>query len=161
MKTTGVDNFVPPLIRRRRWRFAQVAMAALTVNFLLTACSSQEPSPDDQSFLPRDQTPGPAPTGGIDFQVETNGVTITWLSEGNSLAITTTGSSSCPLAPLEFRGAEQEVLVLAIDSGGSELCTADMSPTTSIVERPTKWNIPGPIEYEAVGEEYLLTLTDG
>lgn len=66
---------------------------------------------------------------------------VAWVNDGDFLAVTTVGSSSCPTGPVTWTTGNNE---LAIDTGelrpGAGNCTTDNSPYTTIFEIPTGIN---------------------
>lgn len=125
--------------RRRASRAGRVRIgltAAVVTAIALSACSS--PSPE-QEFLPGPRTStAPSADDGLP-QVDLGMVVLTWPQDDGTLFVTTRASSSCPLVPREFEGAESAALVLAPDTAGSSVCSADLAPTTTAIDRPSLW----------------------
>jgi hypothetical protein len=72
-----------------------------------------------------------------------SGVSATW--RGGRLHITTWGSGSCPAVPTRARarGAHAVEVTISADYGG--VCTADLGPTTSVIEVPDGIAAAGPL----------------
>jgi len=80
-------------------------------------------SPDDVVFEPEEQEFTPA---------------VGWIDEGNSIRISTRGSSSCPTIPmtLEITSAEKIVVTVGDDVTVGDACTSDFSPHNSRIDLP-------------------------
>lgn len=66
-----------------------------------------------------------------------------WVESGSVFAVTTWGSSSCPLVPIELSELTADAVGISFADSPGEVCTADMAPTTneftlpvSVTERP-------------------------
>ena len=61
-----------------------------------------------------------------------------WVPESaGRIALVTFGSSSCPVEPVSYDRDSADALSLWAEyTGQSEVCTADMSPTTFVIELP-------------------------
>lgn len=116
-------------------KVAGFGAAGLVSCLVLSGCS-------DAPRIAGDRAPSPAPTVDIVAQRTAQGaegITITWPLDSASIIITSLGSSSCPLVPLRVEGDQRNVVVLDRDTGGSDVCTADISPTSSTIARPATW----------------------
>ena len=112
---------------------AQRYLAAIVVvisSLALAGCSSDP-------FMDREQVRGFPSSEEALAQVDLGRVLVTWPRVGDLIQLTTEGSSSCPLVP--YRALDDDALELRIDTGGSEACSADLSPVTSTVQRPSGW----------------------
>lgn len=81
-------------------------------------------------------------TGG--GQLSEGGRPAAWLTDDGRLAVVVAGSSGCPTEPVEARARDPHHLVVVVrpdePSGGA--CTADLSPTTSIIRLPDEISAP-------------------
>lgn len=135
----------------------RITLAASVLALLLTFACGCAPS---ELQIESKRTQEPAPSNGFVAQIvvtRAEGVTVTWLADGDEIVITTQGSSSCPLVPLRLDGEAAEVLVLGRDDGGSPACSADLAPTSTTIKRPDAWNLGAQITGSYTDTELRLT----
>jgi hypothetical protein len=78
--------------------------------------------------------PGAVPT----FAVPPPLPPVSWADDGETLAVTTRGSSSCPTGPADVEAVGPQEIRVAVRPlfPDRDPCTADVAPTTSEVEVP-------------------------
>jgi hypothetical protein len=79
---------------------------------------------------------------------------LSWLSDGR-LAVTTWGSSSCPMIPDRVLEEAGEV-VLVVEAAPADACTDDLGPTTSVIEVPVGWSAYAEVTGELSEEIWSL-----
>jgi hypothetical protein len=134
---------------RARPPLAVVILLAL----VMPGCSAGE------ARIEADRAPTPAPTGRIIAQQAADGaegIIVSWLADSTRVTITTLGSSSCPLVPLRIAPDHPDVLILDRDTAGSSVCSADLNPTSSTLERPEGWTPDSPMRAEYRDNDVLL-----
>ena len=57
------------------------------------------------------------------------------MMDEKTIHVTTMGSSSCPAVPVDVTIIDG-VVVVSVDSDSAGACTADLAPTTSVIELP-------------------------
>ena len=67
-----------------------------------------------------------------------DGVRVGWLDDGALIALTTYGSSSCPVPPDALAVSEPDALTITLGSSFGLFCTADMHATTYEIPTPTE-----------------------
>ena len=87
---------------------------------------------------------------------------VTWLQPGETFAVVTWGSSSCPAEASAIEAPDAaSVVVTFASSGGSGPCTADMAPTTHEFTLPpeaTERPLGVVIRFEDYEQETAITL---
>jgi len=127
-----------------------VAIAIATLSLALAGCSADP-------FMDREQERGFPSSEEALAQVDLGRVLVTWPHDLDLIQLTTEGSSSCPLVP--YRTLDDEVLELRIDTGGSAACSADLSPVTSTVERPSGWPTGVSLEMTSTDDDSTIFIT--
>jgi hypothetical protein len=128
--------------------------ALLLVAAFLTGCSSG-PVPPDIPIEPSVEQ-GPPPETNVVGTREAGGIVISWLA-GDRIAVTTTGSSTCPRVVVGVDGSDPARIVIQKPDAGVD-CSADLAPTTSTFSPPSGWAQPADIRVDASDEETILTL---
>jgi hypothetical protein len=90
--------------------------------------------------------PGTAPSR----PVPSIGVNATW--RDGRLDITTWGSGSCPGVPTRARARGEHAVEVTISADYNGVCTADMAPTTSVIELPDGLAATGPLSVMVRGK---------
>jgi hypothetical protein len=80
-----------------------------------------------------------------------SGVNATW--RDGRLEITTWGSGSCPGVPTRVRVRGQHAVEVTISADYSGACTADLGPTTSVIEVPPGIAATGPLTVTVRGAD--------
>ena len=84
--------------------------------------------------------PGPTAPAmpGQTFEVLPPPPPVVWADDGAHLAVTTSGSSSCPLGPTvaEVVGAQEVRVHVTLLFPDRDPCTADIAPTTTDIDVP-------------------------
>jgi hypothetical protein len=121
----------------------------------MAGCSSSPAGPKSIAVthyrgLPSGATPaGPFPAIGVNAA---------W--RAGRLDITTWGSGSCPGVPTRARARGAHAVEVTISADYSGACTADMAPTTSVVELPGGIAAAGPLTVLVRGKDRsLVTIT--
>jgi hypothetical protein len=114
-----------------------VVLVAAVLALCGCADAGQGP-PVGREPLPQQSLQPPTPGAEQTFEVLPPPPLVTTWSDDGDLAVTTHGSSSCPSGPIAVTVVgEQEVAVeIGLLFPDRDPCTADMSPTTTEVERP-------------------------
>jgi hypothetical protein len=97
-------------------------VAALAVA-VLAGCSPVSVADDSYPGSPA----GAPPSDGV---IGEGGPIVSWLDEGETFAVTTFGSSSCPPVATSIDQTEGTAVVIHFESASASACTADMGPTT-------------------------------
>ncbi|HEU5155694.1 MAG TPA: hypothetical protein VFU43_01775 [Streptosporangiaceae bacterium] len=112
---------------------------------LAVGCSPGTTSPKSIAVTHyRGLPPGVAPA-----QLST-GVNAVW--RAGRLEITTWGSGSCPGVPTGLRARGAHALEVTISDDYSGACTADLAPTTSVIEVPDGIASAGPLAVTVRGK---------
>lgn len=84
-----------------------------------------------------------------------------WVEDGSVFAVTTWGSSSCPLVPTELSGIAANAVGIHFEDSPQQACTADMAATSheftlpgSVTERP----VMIAVTYESWDDVHTLLL---
>lgn len=83
-------------------------------------------------------------------------VTVSWLTTGE-LAITSSGSSSCPLVVVGIVEDIPAQIVLEV-AATEDNCTADIALTTSTLPAPSGWETATPLEAEHSENRAIISL---
>lgn len=71
-------------------------------------------------------------SGGVPPEAEVTGEPVAvWVEEGESFAVTTWGSSSCPAEPTSVETTDAGIVEISFETDAEGPCTADLAPTTS------------------------------
>lgn len=82
----------------------------------------------------------------------------TWVDRGSTFSVTTWGSSSCPPVPVRVEGND-DVVTVTYDDNRHNVCTADLAPTTRVLELPDGMDdSPLRVKLAGLGEPVQLTL---
>lgn len=80
-----------------------------------------------------------------------SGLAVTWVERGETFAIVTWGSSSCPPAATGLTAEGEDRVVVAFAPSPNDPCTADMAPTThefALPDRVTRTPVTIDIRYD-------------
>lgn len=133
----------------RRIGYISVGIAAC----LLTGCS--EPGPGVAQRV----TPG-VPEGLV-VEPMSEGPAATWIEQGETFAVVTWGSGSCPLVATALAAEESDRIAVTFGRSPKDPCTADMAPTTHEFDVPdevTGSPVVIEVRYEDWPDEHTLTL---
>ncbi|PWC07159.1 hypothetical protein [Mycetocola zhujimingii] len=128
-----------------------VSLAALLAVGLLTGCGGNGVAQDVRPGLP----------DGLDVDPTDTTIAATWLERGETFAIVTWGSSSCPPAASALTAEGSDRIAVTFAPSPNEVCTADMAPTTHEFELPdevTRTTVTIDVSYEDSDETSTLTL---
>jgi hypothetical protein len=135
-------------------RRASLAAVALASVFLLSACAPGTAPVEDFPGLPSDaqsdHSEGEGETAvddaeadaeeGEEEAVEEGPLAAAWLEEGGKIAVTTFGSSSCPLVGTGIKVVEPadsgNAVQVSVEQRGGEVCTMDYVPHTTVFWTP-------------------------
>ncbi|MDR5698473.1 hypothetical protein [Agromyces aerolatus] len=142
-------------------RRAALAGAALASVFLLAACApgtspaeSYQGEPEVEHIVAEDEE-GAAEEDTHAVEGETSAV---WLQQGGQLAITTWGSSGCPIVGtdikvIEPRGEGNTVEIVTKEYPEDQICTMDFVPFTTVFWTPLDVTTTEPLTVLIEGEE--------
>jgi hypothetical protein len=125
-----------------------VAGLAATGMAGIAGCSSGPSGPKSiavthyRGLPPGATPPRPFPSLGVDAG---------W--RAGRLDVTTWGSGSCPAVPTRVRARGTHAVEVTISADYSGACTADMAPTTFVVEPPSGIAAAGPLTVMVRGKE--------
>ena len=141
--------------------------AAAALGVVLVLCLGGCASTGPDGALPTVPVP-PGPTvpltPGQTLEVLPPPPPVRWSDDGEHLAVTTTGSSSCPSGPTDVTvlGDQEVGIEIGFLFPDRDPCTADMAPTTTEVERPRGIDpaetVTVRLGYEGGGEETVVVL---
>jgi len=125
------------------------------VALLLAGCSDAH-SAADRSYA------GLPESGNVPPDAEINAEPIAiWIEEGESFAVTTWGSSSCPAEPTSLETTDAGVVDILFDTDAGGPCTADLAPMTHEFTVPDDAaTAPLVISLRGVGEAPLQLMLD-
>ncbi|MGX5695746.1 hypothetical protein ACWKWP_06070 [Agromyces soli] len=157
-------------------RRASLAAVALASVFLLSACAPGTAPVEDFSGLPSDaqsdHSEGEGETAvddadadaeeGEEEAVEEGPLAAAWLEQGGKIAVTTFGSSSCPVVGTNIKVVEPagagNTVEVSVEQRGGEVCTMDYVPHTTVFWTPmnvtTTEELTVKVTGEAGGEEF-------
>jgi hypothetical protein len=81
-----------------------------------------------------------------------------WMT-GGRMAVVTYGSSSCPALPIRLDVSANNNLKVTVNPLSSGPCTADLAPTTSVIEIPKALDITRGVTVTITGDGYGATVT--
>jgi hypothetical protein len=91
------------------------------------------------------------PSGAPDESVR-RGATLAVWTDGQ-LALTTWGSGSCPAVPVALTALDASTVEITVSADyGASPCTADLSPTTSVIDLPDTLTGPGPLTVKVLAD---------
>lgn len=102
-------------------------------------------------------TPAPGPDDSLEDQF-LSGPRIGWLDEGDRLAITFAGSSSCYAVPTAISAPTSRSIELTLEHVGGSTCTADMALRTHVIRTPEGIDPMLGVEVTVVGETGVQVL---
>lgn len=135
-------------------RRASLAAVALASVFLLSACAPGTAPVEDFPGLPSDaqsdHSEGEGETAADDADadaeegeeeaVEEGPLAAAWLEQGGKIAVTTFGSSSCPVVGTGIKVVkpfgEGNAVEVAVEQRGGPVCTMDYVPHTTVFWTP-------------------------
>lgn len=106
------------------------AVAAFAVVAVSGACSADAPESIAETHL-----------AGVPSGVLADGIFVASHEDSRRINLVTTGSSSCPVLPvrMEWNPVDDVLLIgLGNPAGRDQPCSADMSPTTSVLRLPSE-----------------------
>lgn len=94
---------------------------------------------------------------------EGEGVMISWLHQGGQIALTTWGSSSCPVVGSDISvvspaGEGNTVAITTENPAADQICTMDYVPHTSVFWTPQEVITGEPLTVQVLGEEFVLPI---
>lgn len=148
------------LVRARRaGRAAAVALASV---LLLAACGPGAEPVEDYSGLPISDHAGDA-DGHEEEGAAPEALSAVWLEHGAKLAVTISGSSSCPevgrrIRVIEPAGEGNRVAVDLVERPVDEICTMDYVPHTTVFWTPLDVTTTEPLVVEVAGERVTVPI---
>jgi hypothetical protein len=144
----------------------RAAVVLTLVALTLCACRGARDEPDQGRPVPLAPGPTLPATPEPTLEVRQPPPPVAWADDGRRLAVTTTGSSSCPVGPTDIKVVgEQEVRVeLAFLSADRGACTADLASTTTEIEVPRGISADEPLTvvlHREGGEEQFVVPASG
>jgi hypothetical protein len=136
------------IVLRRILTCAAAALALLVI----TGCA-----PHDAPA----STATPGIPDGVEIDPLGNAPAGAWVERGESFAVVTMGSSSCPPVVTDVRAKAGDHVVVTFGPSPNDPCTADMAPTTHQLDLPegvTGSPVTVEIEYEDWPETQSVTL---
>ena len=147
-------------------RRAGVVAVAVASVFLLSACNPSPRAVEDFSGMPVSDHEGEAEGGEsdegddevvADEETATDGLSAQWLGDGGQLAVTISGSSTCPpvgtRVNVEDRAGEgNRVSVEVAELPADQVCTMDFVPHTTVFWSPVFVTTTEPLVVE-VGDQ--------
>ncbi len=129
--------------------FASVGV--LVVAILLTGCGGKSVANDVRAGVP----------DGVDVDPMNATTAVGWVDRGETFAIVTWGSSSCPPIATALTTEGEDRIAVTFEPSPNEVCTADMAPTTHEFDLPndvTSVPVTVDISYGNEGETRSVTL---
>lgn len=90
-----------------------------------------------------------------------DGSSVTWIERGETFAVVTWGSSSCPPVATGLTAESEDHVVVTFGPSPNDPCTADMAPTThefALPDRATRTPVTVEIRHENWAEVDTQTL---
>lgn len=149
-------------VRARRAGLA--AAVALTSVFLLAACGPGGGPVENYSGIPVSDHSGDAEGhAGEEDGEAPEALSAVWLEQGGKLAVTISGSSSCPnvgrqIRVLEPAGDGNRVAVDLVERPDDEICTMDYVPHTTVFWTPLEVTTTEPLVVEVAGERVTVPI---
>lgn len=149
-------------------RLRRAGLLALAVSsvFLLSGCNPPSTPAEDFPGVPTeadadvvDVDSGTDPAGDEEeTQSSENGPVVVWWADGGQLALTISGSSTCPVVGeqirvLEEAGEGNRVAIDLVQRSEDEICTMDFVPHTTLFWTPTTVTTTEPLIVEVFGAE--------
>ncbi|MFF2371854.1 hypothetical protein [Agromyces sp. NPDC058110] len=143
----------------RRAGLAAVAVASV---FLLSACNPSPRPIENFSGEPVSDHEGDA-EGHTDESAADEGLSATWLQQGGQIAITISGSSTCPVVGTRINvvdraGEGNRVSVDVEGPADDEVCTMDFVPHTTVFWSPVFVTDTEPLVVEVGEQSYTLAI---
>jgi hypothetical protein len=109
--------------------------AVVLTGAVLAVCACGAGPQEPEAGRPRPTAPA---MPGQTFEVLPPPPPVVWADDGAHLAVTTSGSSSCPLGPTdaEVVGAQEVRVHVTFLFPDRDPCTADIAPTTTEIDVP-------------------------
>ena len=162
-----------PSARLRRSGLIAVALSSL---FLLSACTPPggaaedfpgRPVPEEAAAVDVGEGPDEAGVGGdeeeeaeeaVDPMEPNDEPIVVWWADGGQLALTISGSSSCPVVGQDIRvlepaGEGNRVAISLVEYPADQMCTADFVPHTTLFWTPYDVTTTEPLFVEVMGTE--------
>jgi hypothetical protein len=94
---------------------------------------------------------------------EEDGVMLSWLHQGGQIALTTWGSSTCPVVGSHIDvvspSGEGNTVAITVDPiGDDQICTMDYVPHTSVFWTPQEVITGEPLTVQVMGKELVLPI---
>ncbi|HVL63168.1 MAG TPA: hypothetical protein VM430_17405 [Microbacterium sp.] len=158
-----------PSARLRRSGLIAVALSSL---FLLSACTPPGGAAEDFQGRPVPEEAPVVDVGGgqdeagvggdeaeeVDPMEPNDEPIVVWWADGGQLALTISGSSSCPVVGQDIRvlepaGEGNRVAISLVEYPADQMCTADFVPHTTLFWTPYDVTTTEPLFVEVMGTE--------
>jgi hypothetical protein len=159
-----------PSARLRRSGLIAVALSSL---FLLSACTPPggaaedfpgRPVPEEAAAVDEGEGPDEAGVGGdeeeeaeeaVDPMEPNDEPIVVWWADGGQLALTISGSSTCPMVGQDIRvldpaGEGNRVAISLVEYPENQVCTADFVPHTTLFWTPYDVTTTEPLVVEVM-----------
>ena len=144
-------------VRLRRAGLVAVAVASV---FLLAACEPPTGPAENYSGPPVEASDGEeveVPEG------PDSEPTVIWINEGEQLAVTISGSSTCPVVGRDINvvkpaGEGNEVEIDLVERPENEVCTMDFVPHTTVFWTPPDVTTTEPLIVEVSGQSVTVPI---
>lgn len=106
-------------------------------------------------------TVSPGAPDGVTLDLEGGSPTAVWIEHGESFAVVTMGSSTCPAFATEVIAEGDDLVSVTFGSSLNDPCTADLAPTTHVFDLPasvTSDVINVEIRFEDSPEQHTIAL---
>ena len=125
-----------------------VTAAALAISFV-GGCSSDNGAGSTTPGVPE----------GLEVDAMSEAPIGTWIERGESFAVVTMGSSSCPPVATDVRAEKDDQVVVTFGSSPNDPCSADMAPTTHQFDLPEGIATGNRVSVDIVFEDWPETHT--
>ena len=134
--------------RHRVGRPAPAALGALALVVVLTACDPHSVAVRTYDGPVEDGISTPAPSDAPAGQFEPG---VAWVDDGDRIALTIPGSSSCPYVPTDISAPEPSQIAIDVVRTGGDTCTADLGLRTHEIPTPRGVAKGAPVQVEVAG----------
>ncbi|WP_281884387.1 hypothetical protein [Agromyces rhizosphaerae] len=134
--------------RHRAGRPASAVLAAAALVAALTACDPHSVAVRTYDGPAEDGIATPAPSDAPAGQFDPG---VAWVDDGERIALTIPGSSSCPYVPTDISVPDPSIIEIEVVRTGGDACTADLGLRTHEIPTPRGVAKGAPVRVEVVG----------
>ncbi|WP_074260013.1 hypothetical protein [Agromyces cerinus] len=155
-----------PSLRLRRAGLLALAVSSV---FLLSGCNPPSTPAEDFPGVPTeadadvvDVDSGTDPAGDeVEMPSSEDGPVVVWWADGGQLALTISGSSTCPVVGEQIRvlepaGEGNRVAIDLVEQPADQVCTMDFVPHTTLFWTPTTVTTTEPLVVEVADTEVTV-----